>query len=80
MMEAPKLTEIWLNNVQGYRELRVDFDNDRHHAMMIEPPYDKEAVARAFEQIAANIRRDWKLVPNAALTGPDGSAATGRSG
>lgn len=61
---TPAVTEIWLNDVDGHKEIRVDFSNDRHHAMMIESPYDKEAVARAFEQIAVNIRRDWKLVPN----------------
>lgn len=61
---APAVTEIWLNNLDDRKEIRVDFSNDRHHAMVIEAPYDKEAVARAFEKIAANIRRDWKLVPN----------------
>lgn len=60
----PAVTEIWLNDVDGLNEIRVDFSNDRHHAMMIEAPHDKEAVAMAFERLAANIRRDWNLVPN----------------
>jgi hypothetical protein len=62
----PKMTRLWHNEIGGppsFRrlELRIDFDNDRHHAVQVEPPYSVSEVAMALHTLARNIANDPKL-------------------
>lgn len=54
----PEPTNIWLNTVSCRLEIRLDFDNDRHHAVMVDGPYNTERLAQALITLAHNIMRD----------------------
>lgn len=64
-MSKPEIERIWINVIsarQGLSELRLDWDNDRHHAIRIEPPFGREEVARAFESATHLIMTDDNLL------------------
>ena len=52
-----KLIGIWLSSpstprpVAGPTEIRVEWDNDTHHAVEIKAPQDKESVINAFYEL-----------------------------
>ena len=64
---TPKLTKLWHNEINAptyYRvELRADFDNDRHHAVLVDEPHGPEELARALTVLARRIAGDPKLRP-----------------
>ena len=64
---TPKLTRFWNNELDtpGYFrvELRADFDNDRHHAVVVAEPHGPHELARALETLAAQIATDPHLQP-----------------
>lgn len=59
------LAKIWINEFEGRKELRTDFTNDRHHAVLIEAPHGAEQIANALSTLAYLIATDATLVPNA---------------
>lgn len=54
-MTPLKLVGIWLDLEMV---LRIDFDNDRHHAVAIDYPYDAECVAKALMWAAHSVFND----------------------
>ena len=57
----PKLTNIFIDDIPGGRKsIRIDFDNDRHHASH---PIagDRDEVANALHALAAQLKRDEHL-------------------
>lgn len=64
---TPKLTKLWHNEIDTpaqYRvELRADFDNDRHHAVLVEEPHGPMELARALDRLARQIATDPHLRP-----------------
>ena len=57
-MAAPKLLNVvFIDDI----ELRISFDNDRHHAVIIQYPYHVEQVATAFRRVADNMIHDIHL-------------------
>lgn len=60
-----KLEKIWINEFEGRQELRFDWSNDRHHAVLIQPPHGADQVARALSDASWLIGGDQHLVvPN----------------
>lgn len=57
----PELTKLWVNEFEDRKEIRADFTNDRHHAVMIEQPHSIDQVANALMAIARNILLDPHL-------------------
>lgn len=57
----PKPTKIWLNTICGSLEIRLEFDNDRHHAVMLEKPHNAKHLAHALVNLANNIMKDPHL-------------------
>lgn len=57
----PNLTKLWIREFDGRKEIRADFDNDRHHAVMIESPHRIYQVANALMILARNIAQDPHL-------------------
>jgi len=59
---TPKIEKIWLNEmpVSGV-ELRLDWDNDRHHAVVVSYPFGAKQVADAMVSAAQLINRDRNL-------------------
>jgi hypothetical protein len=57
----PKLTSISiLESFSGVQTIRLDFDNDRHHASI--PIHgDRDDIAEALMRLAANLKRDENL-------------------
>jgi hypothetical protein len=64
---TPKLTKLWHNEMalpSGDRiELRADFSNDRHHAVLVEPPHGPMELAQALDWLARQIATDPHLQP-----------------
>ena len=64
-----KLTKLWLNDLrpptEHWREplveIRLDWDNDRHHAVKINYPYVRKDVAEALRQLLYLIETDFTL-------------------
>lgn len=61
----PELTKLWINEFEDRKEIRADFSNDRHHAVLISQPHRIDQVADALMTLARNIALDPHLVPNA---------------
>lgn len=61
----PALKKLWLNDSRPHGgnnvEIRFDWDNDRHHAVRIDPPFGRDEVERALESSRRLILRDHKL-------------------
>jgi len=56
-----RIEKIWMGvALKGY-EIRIDFDNDRHHAITINPPAQVEQVAEALKKLANQILNDKNL-------------------
>jgi len=63
-MPTPKLTNLWLQKDGAFLPtLRVDFDNDRHHALMLEDA-SVSGVAKALHLLAHQIEADPHLAEN----------------
>jgi hypothetical protein len=60
-MNTPRITKIWICDFSDRSEIRVDFDNDRHFAALIEQPESQRNIADAFIRIAHMIARDPHL-------------------
>lgn len=62
-----KLTKLWHNEMPlpsgDIIELRADFSNDRHHAVLVEPPHGPIELARALDRLARQIATDPHLQP-----------------
>ena len=60
-----KITKLWLNETSysggSSLDLLADFDNDRHHAVRVEPPHTAREVASALHILAVQIARDQHL-------------------
>ena len=69
---TPQLTRLgwekWQLSSGLQVELRADFDNDRHHAVLVEPPHGPIELAKGLNRLAAQIATDphLRLVPEAA--------------
>lgn len=63
----PKLRKIWLDDwaVNGTPrlQLRADFSNDRHHAVLVAEPHGPRELALALHALAAQIVDDPHLRP-----------------
>ena len=59
-----RLVKLWLNSndFELESEIRLDWDNDRHHAVVINRPLDREQVARSLVKMADLIMYDTKLL------------------
>ena len=54
-----KLERMWINeSINRGNELRVDWSNDRHHAVVIKHPGGSYEVAEAFRDMAMLIFQD----------------------
>ncbi len=64
---ATKLTKLWHNEMMlptGMSvELRADFDNDRHHAVLVRPPHGPMELAQALDMLARQIANDQNMKP-----------------
>lgn len=57
----PKLTNIFIEDLSGGRKsIRLDFDNDRHHASPLIAG-DRDEVANALHALAVQLRSDKHL-------------------
>lgn len=56
-----KIEKIVLADSCGEKELRVSFDNDRHHAVIISHPHTADKLAEALITLAMNLRKDHHL-------------------
>ncbi len=60
----PSLKRIWFIDerpVHSNVEIRIDWDNDRHHAVFVEPPFDNIEVISALIQAKYLISTDPHL-------------------
>ena len=60
----PKIKDIWMKESRTVlygHELRLDWDNDRHHSVSIKEENDCDAVAEALYMMAAMIKEDKHL-------------------
>lgn len=65
-----KLEKIWVSEFEGRKELRFDWSNDRHHAVVIEYPHGADQIAKALSDASWLIGGDMHLlVPNAEVRG-----------
>jgi hypothetical protein len=55
---STNLVKIWISSVDGRQELRLDWSNDRHHAMPITPPASPREVAMALYDLAYMVKQD----------------------
>jgi hypothetical protein len=54
-----RLNKIWVNESDpAKKELRLDWSNDRHHAVMIQPPHAPADIAQALLSMAYLIAKD----------------------
>jgi len=65
--QAAQLTKVWLHKFDygtfdSGMELRVDFSNDRHHAVMVNPPFSAKELNDALLLLARNIINDPHLI------------------
>lgn len=57
----PKLTNIFIDDLPGGRKsIRLDFDNDRHHASPLIAG-DRDEVANALHALVVQLKRDEHL-------------------
>lgn len=58
-----KIEDIRLlrHDIDGFKEIRLDFDNDRHHAVMVRYPYTNEHLCEALRALENNLRNDPHL-------------------
>lgn len=64
-MKKPEVTNLWINDTfkhRGYVELRISFDNDRHHAVKIEEPYDAASLIQSLIIMVHQLETDDNLV------------------
>jgi hypothetical protein len=59
-----QLKKIWINEFKDRRELRMDWSNDRHHAVEISHPCGPDQVAKALQDMARLVFRDPHLPTN----------------
>lgn len=60
----PEVSRIWFNRSVRKdipHEFRLDWDNDRHHGVKINPPYDRDEVVKALRTMAVLIDNDHNL-------------------
>jgi hypothetical protein len=57
----PKLEKIWLGEVKGQKTIRLDWDNDRHHEVMISGQADVGRTVEALLSLARLIGKDPHL-------------------
>lgn len=61
---SPKLTKLWIAEyIDGEREIRAAFSNERRYAVVIARPGNADNVAEAMLQLAHTIRTDPELKP-----------------
>lgn len=60
---SPTLHKLWLKDGRPENpvELRLDWENDRHHAVHIKPPYTRSQVIAALDHMARLINLDEHL-------------------
>lgn len=58
---APKLERLWMGEVKGQKTIRLDWDNDRHHEVMISGRADVDRTVEALLQLARLIGNDKHL-------------------
>jgi len=56
-----EIENIYLADFRGEKELRVSFDNDRHHVVIISHPHTADKLAEALIVLAMNLRNDPHL-------------------
>jgi hypothetical protein len=60
-MNKAMFKDVWLNIIDNKYckyEIRIDWDNDRHHAVAIPYPYDANMVVEALHRAISLIRED----------------------
>ena len=59
----PKIVNLWIEKKteHGKYRLQIDFDNDRHHLVFIQYPFETQEVAKALNLLARNIMMDPQL-------------------
>jgi hypothetical protein len=58
---SPKLEKLWMSKFDGKKTLRLDWDNDRHHEVVIEAHASADEVRSALLQMAVMIDNDIHL-------------------
>lgn len=56
-----ELIRVWINEFEGRRELRLDWSNDRHHALEIPSGCDADELAHLLHDFAELVRTDEQL-------------------
>ena len=60
-----ELTKLFISeSLGGQKEISADFNNDRHHFVMIHHPHGIKQVADALRDLAINIMADPYLLPS----------------
>lgn len=56
-----KVKRVWIDAFNSQHELRLDWSNDRHHAVAIKHPGGPNEVADALRSLARLVYTDQKL-------------------
>lgn len=57
-----KLTGFWVaGDIDGCGELRIDFDNDRHHSANFEKGDTRDLLVKKLRLLADNLQHDTNL-------------------
>jgi hypothetical protein len=56
LKREPEIKKVWVDPWFDARQLRLDFTEDLHFAVEVEPPYGLVQVAFALERLAYNLR------------------------
>jgi hypothetical protein len=57
----PKLKKLWMGECGGQKTIRLDWDNDRHHVVMINGCADVDCTVDALLSLVGLIRNDPHL-------------------
>lgn len=60
-MSEPKINNTWMSVTSMEKQIRLDWSNDRHHAVVIDPPYGKHEMVAALRRMAELIEADEYL-------------------
>jgi hypothetical protein len=60
-MYSATLKRLWLDDKIDPLKIRLDWSNDRHHDVLIEPPFTKNEVIKALDDLCYLILRDSHL-------------------
>lgn len=61
MSGTPKIINAWMSVTRDCKEIKLDWGNDRHHAVAIESPYTSKEVAEALRITVRLIEQDELL-------------------